>query len=339
MSALESNNWFKQPVIDRFVLCFPPSRENTATAMAADGRVSMAKVAIEMREFEDGEPNIRVPHLHSMTGRNLIYLAHWSSPAARYRDMCVLTALSEMGPASLTIIVPFMGTATMERESAEGVVATANVDAKLLSQLPCANKRIITIDLHTLQNQFFFHGCVVSLKSCMPLARWLMTSLAHLEHIPDESSPVVYAFPDDGAHKRFSGYFADAKVAVCAKVRDGDSRHVRLVDGVVAGQCAIIVDDLVRSGGTLIECAKVLKAAGAAYVAVFVPHACFPRGEYRRFIGQKDGAPTDGDGAAYVDRFFTTDTVAQSAAEISALKTEKFVVLPIASFILKFLRE
>lgn len=329
-----SVSWFSEPVTRQFVLCFPPSRAYTAAAMAESQKFMMVVIAIEMREFEDGEPNIRVPLLHSMTGRHVIYVADWSSPAARYRDLCVLTALAEMGPASLTIVVPFMGTATMERESAEGVVATANVDAKLLSQLPGANKRIITIDLHTLQNQFFFHGCVVSLKSCMPLTRSLLLGLTNMGVASGGvmAPPPVFAFPDDGAHKRFAGYFTGAEVAVCAKVRDGESRRVRLVEGNVAGRCVVIVDDLVRSGGTLIECAKVLKAAGATYVAVFVPHACFPRGEYRRFIG-------DGDGAAHIDRFFTTDSVARSAAEIQALDTEKFVVLPIANFILQFLEK
>lgn len=328
MSA--SSAWFEQPVVREYVLCFPASRAATAQKLASKEKFTMHAVEIEMGEFDDGEPNIRVPHLHRLTGRHVLYLADWSGPAARYKDLCALTPIAEMGPASLTIVVPFMGTATMERESAEGVVATANVDAKLLSQLPGANKRILTIDLHTLQNQFFFNSCVVSLKSCMPLMRYLVQGLLRTSE-PAVPGDAMFAFPDDGAHKRFAGYFAGAELAVCAKVRDGDSRYVRLVEGKVAGRRVVIVDDLVRSGGTLIECAKVLKAAGAFSVVVFVPHACFPRREYHRFIS--------GDGAAYIDLFFTTDSVARSAAEIAALKTDKFVIWPIANFIAQFLEQ
>lgn len=64
-----------------------------------------------------------------------MYLADWSTPALRYYDMCVLIPIAEIGPASFTIVVPFFPTATMEREIFEGSVATANVDAKLLSSL------------------------------------------------------------------------------------------------------------------------------------------------------------------------------------------------------------
>ena len=67
-----------------------------------------------------------------------------------------LVPMAELGPASFTIIVPFFATGTMEREVFEGNVATANVDAKLLSSLQ-GMPHIVTLDLHTMQNQFFFH--------------------------------------------------------------------------------------------------------------------------------------------------------------------------------------
>lgn len=81
----------------------------------------------------------------------------------------------------------------------------------------------------------------------MPFARKLL-----LDKRPDKSD-VVVAFPDDGAQKRFKSCFEGYDVAVCAKVRDGDKRRVQLNDGDVAARDVLIVDDLVRSGGTLIE--------------------------------------------------------------------------------------
>lgn len=314
------HEWFQFPTTRHYILCYPPSRATMAAQIAREVRhASVTKFdlnAVTLHEFPDGEPNILVPHLHELTGRDVLYLADWSGPAARYKDLCILTPIAEMiGNGSLTIVVPFFGSATMERETVEGSVATANVDAKLLSQLPGANKRIIAIDLHTTQNQFFFHNCVVSLKSCMPFAR-------------SKFAGKVIAFPDEGAKKRFSSYFADMDQAVCAKVRDGDARHVRLTDGAVAQRDVVIIDDLVRSGGTLIECAKALKAAGADEITVFVPHACFPNGEYRRFIG-------DGDGAAVIDKFLTTDSVAKTADALRDYE-EWFEVLSLGSIIKSF---
>lgn len=227
--------------------------------------------------------------------------------------------MAELGPASLTIIVPFFGTATMEREVFEGSVATANVDAKLLSRLP-GLPHIITIDLHTMQNQFFYHDCVVSLKSCMPYARRIL--LAEDKLSASKKPTVVIAFPDDGAHKRFAAYFDDCEVAICAKVRDGDNRRVQLNDGNVKDKHVLIVDDLVRSGGTLIECAKVLKASGALGIKIFVPHACFPKGEFVRFIS--------GEHASLIDKFYITDSVRASIDKIRETGSDKFEVISLA---------
>lgn len=318
---MSEQQWFEKTVTSEYLLCYPLSRSATAVEMAKSDKLKLHLVPLEIGDFSDGEPNIRVPHLHRMTGRHVLYIADWSGPAERYKDLCSLTPIAEIGPASLTIAVPFMGTATMERESSEGVVATANVDAKLLSQLPCANKRIITIDLHTMQNQFFFHNAVVSLKSCMPSMRGFFETMW---------PSAVFVFPDDGAQKRFAAYFAGASVAVCAKERDGDLRRVRLVEGDVKGKHTVIIDDLVRSGGTLIECAKVLREAGASGVSVFVPHACFPNAAYQRFI--------DGDGASLIDLFITTDSVQATAASFAVSNSRKFQVMHIAQFLLHFLQ-
>lgn len=52
---------------------------------------------------------------------------------------------------------------------------------------------------------------------------------------------------------------AGGKQVICTKVRDGDKRIVRLKEGVPKGRHVVIVDDLVQSGGTLMECQRLLK--------------------------------------------------------------------------------
>jgi phosphoribosylpyrophosphate synthetase len=84
------------------------------------------------------------------------------------------------------------------------------------------------------------------------------------------------AFPDDGAAKRFGKLFPGFPIVVCGKVRDGDKRIVTVQDGVCKGLRLLIVDDMVRSGGTLFECAKALKQLGAESVSAFCAHAAFP---------------------------------------------------------------
>ena len=73
------------------------------------------------------------------------------------------------------------------------------------------------------------------------------------------------------------------EILICGKVRDGDKRSVKIQEGDALGKHIVIVDDLVQTGGTLFECGKVLKDAGAAEVSAFVAHAVFPNESWRRF--------------------------------------------------------
>ena len=79
----------------------------------------------------------------------------------------------------------------------------------------------------------------------------------------------------------------DLEVIVCGKTRgtgaDADKRIVKIQEGSVSGMKVVIVDDLVQTGGTLYECGKVLKEAGALEVSAFVAHAVFPGDSFKRF--------------------------------------------------------
>ncbi|RVW98573.1 Ribose-phosphate pyrophosphokinase 4 [Vitis vinifera] len=102
--------------------------------------------------------------------------------------------------------------------------------------------------LNFLQERFYFSDHVLPLfETGIPLLK------QRLHQLPDTDN-VVVAFPDDGAWKRFHKQLDHFPMVVCAKVREGDKRIVRLKEGNPAGCHVVIVDDLVQSGGTLIEC-------------------------------------------------------------------------------------
>ncbi|KAF9596150.1 hypothetical protein IFM89_007468 [Coptis chinensis] len=83
-----------------------------------------------------------------------------------------------------------------------------------------------------------------------------------LHQLPDADN-ISIAFPDDGAWKRFYKQLQHFPMVVCTKVRE---------------------DDLVQSGGTLIECQKVLAAHGATKVSAYVTHGVFPKQSWERFL-------------------------------------------------------
>lgn len=96
--------------------------------------------------------------------------------------------------------------------------------------------------------------------------------------------PVAIAFPDEGAFKRFHLMFGDgSRTIVCTKMRENNKRVVKIKEGDPRGCHVIIVDDLVQTGGTLIESAKVLLDGGAECVSAYVTHAVFPKDSWTKF--------------------------------------------------------
>jgi phosphoribosylpyrophosphate synthetase len=135
----------------------------------------------------------------------------------------------------------------------------------------------VTYDIHALGEQFYFDDRVqVELRSAMPM---LIRRLKKL------GEPVSICFPDEGAGKRFGRIFEEAKlpIIVCSKVRDGQRRVVTVKEGETLGVHAVIVDDLIQSGGTIHECRKALIERGAAKVSVFATHPVMPHFSFLKF--------------------------------------------------------
>ncbi|GFO01271.1 ribose-phosphate pyrophosphokinase 4-like, partial [Plakobranchus ocellatus] len=145
----------------------------------------------------------------------------------------------------------------MERVDAEGLIATAKTLATLLSAIPLSAKgpaQIIIYDIHALQERFYFSDNVIPrLETAVPL-------LQHELHgLEEQGEQLAFAFPDDGAYKRFHLLFPEDedKLIVCAKRRvEGNSKVVTVKDGNPQGKHVVIIDDLVQTGGTLQECGK-----------------------------------------------------------------------------------
>lgn len=228
---------------------------------------------------------------------HVAFLASFHQPDVIFEQLSFIWALPKYLVKSLKIVLPFFPTGTMERVVRFGEVATAKTLAKMVSMTPltqCGASQLIMLDIHALQNQFYFDDNVVPrLYSATDL---LVLELAGLPESEKQNLGIV--FPDDGAHKRFSEQFGNLPCIICAKVRHEDKRVITIKDGTCKGRHVVIVDDLVHSGGTLIECVKACLANGAVKVSCFVTHAIFERGAWKKFTVEGVG----------VDTFYITDT-------------------------------
>jgi len=273
---------------------------------------------IKWNRFPDGTDHIEIeaysPKNH-IRGEHVLFCASFDNNAVTLSQLYVLIVLCESFVESLTILLPFFPTATMERVVKEGVVATANALSKLLANLPNPGRpiRMIVYDLHTLQNQFYLgNHCCADLRSAVPS---LYDQVLHR----DDTDINAIAFPDDGAQKRFGSLFEDYPMIVCGKVRDGVNRKVTIKEGSPKDLNVLIVDDLIQTGGTLYECGKVLKQFGAKSVYAFATHGVFPNESWRRFL-------PDGDRNVF-DKVFITNTIPGVSDDIIANNSPTFQVI------------
>ncbi|KAG9447510.1 hypothetical protein H6P81_013638 [Aristolochia fimbriata] len=236
--------------------------------------------SINWRSFPDGFPNLFINNAKDIRGHHVAFLAAFSSPCVIFEQLSVIFALPRLFVASFTLVLPFFPTGSFERMEEEGDVATAFTMARILSNIPISRggpTSIVIYDIHALQERFYFGDQVLPcFETGIPLLK------QRLHELPDADN-VSVAFPDDGAWKRFYKQLQHFPMVVCTKVREGDKRIVRLKEGSAVGRHVVIVDDLVQSGGTLIECMKVLFAHGASKVSAYVTHGVFPNKSWERF--------------------------------------------------------
>ncbi|XWS41032.1 hypothetical protein CRYUN_Cryun17cG0046100 [Craigia yunnanensis] len=258
--------------------------EELARKVAAHSQLITLQ-SINWRNFDDGFPNLYINNAHDIRGQHVAFLASFSSPAVIFEQLSVIYNLPRLFVASFTLVLPFFPTGSFERMEEEGDVATAFTMARILSNIPISRggpTSLVIYDIHALQERFYFGDHVLPLfETGIPLLK------QRLHQLPD-ADKIVVAFPDDGAWKRFHKLLDNFPTVICTKVREGDKRIVRLKEGNPADCHVVIVDDLVQSGGTLIECQKVLVAHGAAKVSAYVTHGVFPMRSWERFTQKND---------------------------------------------------
>jgi len=267
-------------------------------------------------KFPDGTDKIQIggfqPH-NVLAGEHILFLASFHDNDVTLSQLQVMIALLESFIESLTIVLPYFPTGTMERVTVEGQVATANTYSMLLSNLPSCGRpnRLMVYDLHTLQNRFYIHGnTLATLHTTVPVL---------LQELLSTDIDCI-AFPDDGAAKRFGHMFKQfAEIVVCGKIRDGDERRVTIQDGNPEGMNVLIVDDLVQTGGTLYECGKALRARGAKTVSAFVAHGVFPRNAWTKFAQGAD--------RCCFEKFYLTNSIPTTIKNLPS--NDVFVVLDI----------
>eukprot|EP00386_Alphamonas_edax_P007918 GDKI01026178.1.p1 GENE.GDKI01026178.1~~GDKI01026178.1.p1 ORF type:complete len:363 (-),score=116.91 GDKI01026178.1:232-1320(-) len=271
-----------------FVVFFCPEFEQLADEMCAL-HPSIHKGSISWGKFEDGFPNISIENWNKhLRGKHVVFLASFlleHTTCSIFDQVSVIYTFPRSLAASLQIVLPYFPTGTMERVEHEGQIATAKTLARILSATPnsfgTGPATLVNYDIHALQERFYFSDNIVPVfLTAIP------AFIEALQADKEQDGEIAIAFPDEGARKRFGKIFERQKyeIIVCSKVRDGDKRVIKITEGNPVDKHVYIVDDLIKTGGTLIECAKALRKAGARHVSAYVTHGVFPQDSWKRFL-------------------------------------------------------
>lgn len=263
---------------------------NPALAKKIVSELGMDLGKAEIIRFADSECRVRVEE--EVEGKDVFIIQSLSNPVDEYLMELLLMgdAVKRGEPRRMTAVIAYHGYARQDRIHRPGECLSAQVVSKVIEAM--GFDKLITVELHNEAILGFFKIPVVHIYG-LNVFQDLVKKL---------NEDVVIITPDAGALKRAQKFAEglDLSLALIEKKRDLDKPHKILsmrVVGDVKDKTAIIVDDVIVTGGTLMNAAFLLKDKGAKKVIAAATHA--------DFVGGADKILQD----SPIDSVWVTDTV------------------------------
>ena len=229
-------------------------------------RLKLKLVNTNIKRFADGEIYVEINE--NIRGNSVFVIQSTSNPANDnlMELLLVIDALKRSSAKNITAVIPYYGYARQDRKVAPRTSISAKVVANLLTNAGAS--RIVTVDLHAGQIQGFFDMPVDNLFTTPLFAKYIKKKF--------KNKNLICVSPDVGGVQRTRGLAtrikADLAIIDKRRPKPGQSQVMNII-GNVKGKTCIIVDDIIDSGGTIVNAVEALKKAGAIDVYVFITHA------------------------------------------------------------------
>ncbi|WP_439922828.1 ribose-phosphate pyrophosphokinase [Nitrobacter sp. JJSN] len=233
-----------------------------------------------VRRFADNEIFVEV--LENVRGSDVYVIQSTSFPTNDHlMELLIITdALRRASARRITAVIPYFGYARQDRKVGSRSPISAKLVANLITR--AGTDRVLTVDLHAGQIQGFFDIPTDNLYASPVMVRDIKERF-------DLGSLMVVS-PDVGGVVRARGLAKriNAPLAIIDKRREraGESEVMNVI-GDVAGYTCILIDDIVDSGGTLVNAADALIANGAKDVYAYITHGVLSGGAAARIGGSK----------------------------------------------------
>lgn len=219
---------------------------------------------VMLGRFPEGEIQLQIRD--NIRGKDVFIVQPTCTPSnENLMELLILIDAARRASAKrITAVLPFFGYARQDRKDKPRVPITAKLVANLI--VSAGANRVLTMDLHAGQIQGFFDIPVDHLYSINVLGGFFKKK---------KVKNLVVVSPDVGGIKMARGYakLFDCDLAIVDKRRESASQtHVMHLIGSVKGKNVIIIDDMISTGGSLVEAARALKQAGALDIYANIVH-------------------------------------------------------------------
>jgi ribose-phosphate pyrophosphokinase len=254
------------------------SNRPLAEAICSYLNTPMTKAVV--KRFNDMEVFVEIQE--NVRGQDMFVVQSTSFPANDHlmELLIIIDALKRASAKRVTAVIPYFGYARQDRKPGPRTPISAKLVANMITR--AGADRVLTMDLHAGQIQGFFDIPTDNLFAGPVMVRDIKNHL-------DVASTVVVS-PDVGGvvRARALAKRLDTPLAIVDKRREraGESEVMNII-GDVKGKSCILIDDIVDSGGTLVNAAEALLAQGAKDVTAYITHGVLSGGAVSRITNSK----------------------------------------------------
>ena len=215
-------------------------------------------------KFSDGETWVEVNE--NVRGQDVFVIQPTSAPANQHlmELLIMIDAFKRASADRITAVIPYYGYARQDRKVLPRTPITSKLVADILTA--AGANRILTMDLHAGQIQGFFN---------IPVDH-LFAKPVLIEHLRKNfKDDLVVVAPDAGGAERARsfGKLLNSPMAMIDKRRSKPNEsEVMHIIGDVEGKKAVIIDDIIDTGGTIVKAAEAIKKEGAVDVYACCTH-------------------------------------------------------------------
>lgn len=232
----------------------------------------------ELKIFSDGESKLRIP---SVNNKHCIIVQSLYPPPDRHiiQLLMIIHKCKKDHASKITVIIPYMAYARQDKAFLDGEIISIAVLAQVIENFGV--DEVITVDIHKEVSLSYFSIKIKNISAIPILADYIKNN------VTIEKSFIIS--PDSGGIERAEKFaqLLELPILCLKKKRDRKTGFVSIDENIgmkVDGMNAILIDDMISTGGSIVKACEVLKKQKIGNIIVFCTHAILVDNAFEKII-------------------------------------------------------